>query len=132
MDARLAAVVDRLRDSFMSADLAELGWIPRYAQLADCLTKRNPTGWRSIIVAPWILFATLGGITDGKCICCSDRSAGTPTLTVSWTPRPSFYWFFMCSISFSDCQYLVLDVIPLFNVDCHRLRSGRVTEGLFP
>jgi hypothetical protein len=43
MDARLAAVGDRLRDSFMSAGIAELGWIPRYAQLADCLTKRNPT-----------------------------------------------------------------------------------------
>jgi hypothetical protein len=31
---------------------------------------------------------------------------------------------------FSCCQYLVLDVIPLYNVDCHRLRSGRVAEGL--
>jgi hypothetical protein len=96
-------------------------WLPYFLNMEDMEA-----------VAPWILFATLGGITDGKCICCSDRSAGTPTLTVSWTPRPSFYWFFMCSISFSDCQYLVLDVIPLFNVDCHRLRSGRVTEGLFP
>jgi hypothetical protein len=52
---------------------------------------------------------------DGKCIYCSDRSAGAPTLTVSWTLLPSFYWFFMCS--FSGCQYLVLDVIPLFNGD---------------
>ena len=51
MDARLAAVVDRLRDSFMSAELAELGWIPRYAQLADSLTKRNPTGWRALMAA---------------------------------------------------------------------------------
>jgi hypothetical protein len=38
----------------------------------------------------------------------------------------------MCSFSFSCFQYLVLDVIPLFNVDCHRLRSGRVAEGLLP
>jgi hypothetical protein len=68
---------------------------------------------------------------DGKCIYCSDRSAGTPTLTVSWTPIPSSYWFFMGSFSFSCCQYLVLDVIPLFNVDYHRLRSCRVAEGLF-
>jgi hypothetical protein len=37
----------------------------------------------------------------------------------------------MCSFSFSCSQYLVLDVIPLFNVDCRRLRSGRVAEGLF-
>jgi hypothetical protein len=51
MDARLAAVVDLLRDSFMSAELAELGWIPRYAQLADYLTKRNPTGWRWLMAA---------------------------------------------------------------------------------
>jgi hypothetical protein len=77
------------------------------------------------ICDPW-------GIMDGKCIYCSDRSAGTPTLTVSWTPIPSFYWFFMCRFSFSCCQYLVLDGIPLFNGDCHRLRSGRVAEGLFP
>jgi hypothetical protein len=91
---------------------------------------------RLSIVAPWILFATLGGIKDGKCIHCSDRSASAPTLTVSWTPLPSFYGFFMSSFSFSCCrccwQYLVLDVIPLIIVDCHRLRSGRVTEGLFP
>jgi hypothetical protein len=87
---------------------------------------------RAHAVAPWILFATLGVIMDGKCIYCSDRSAGTPTLTVSWTPLPSSCWVFMRSFSFSCCQYLVLDVIPLFNVDCHRLRSGRVTEGLFP
>jgi hypothetical protein len=39
-----------------------------------------------VAVAPWILFATLGGIIDGKCIYCSDRSAGAPTLTVYWTP----------------------------------------------
>jgi hypothetical protein len=51
MDARLAAVVDRLRDSFMSAELGELGWIPGSAQLADSLTKRNPTGWRSLMAA---------------------------------------------------------------------------------
>jgi hypothetical protein len=69
------------------------------------------------ICDPW-------GILDGKCIYRSDRSAGAPTLTVSWTLLPSFYWFFMCSFSFSCCQYLVLDVIPLFNVDCHRFRSG--------
>jgi hypothetical protein len=43
---------------------------------------------------------------------------------VSWTFIPSFHWFFMCSFSFSCCQYLVLGVIPFFNVDCHRLRSG--------
>jgi hypothetical protein len=83
-------------------------------------------------VAPWILFATLGGIMDGKCIYCSDRSAGAPTITVSWTLLPSFYLFFMRSFSSSCCQYLVLDVIPLFNANCHRLRSGRVAEGLFP
>jgi hypothetical protein len=59
-------------------------------------------------VTPWILFATFGGIMDGKCIYCSDRSAGTTTMTVSWIPLPSFYWFFMCSFSFSCCQYLVL------------------------
>jgi hypothetical protein len=43
---RLAAVVDRLRDSFMSAELGELGCITGSAQLADSLTRRNPTGWR--------------------------------------------------------------------------------------
>jgi hypothetical protein len=69
---------------------------------------------------------------DGNCLYCNDRSAGAPTLLVSGTLIPSFSWFFMCSFSFSCCQYLVLDVIPLFNVDCHRLRSGRVAEGLFP
>jgi hypothetical protein len=51
MDTRLAAVVDRLRDSFMSAELGELGWIPGSAQLADSLTKRNPTGWRTLMEA---------------------------------------------------------------------------------
>ena len=51
MDARLAAVVDRLRDSFMSAELGELGWIPGSAQLADSLTKRNPMGWRLLMNA---------------------------------------------------------------------------------
>jgi hypothetical protein len=69
---------------------------------------------------------------DGKSIYCSARSVGAPTLLVSWTLPPSFYGFFMCSFSFSCCQYLVLDVIPLINVDCHRLRSGRVAEGIFP
>jgi hypothetical protein len=34
--------------------------------------------------------------------------------------------------SFSCCQYLILDVIPLFNVDYHRLHSCRVAERLFP
>jgi hypothetical protein len=53
---------------------------------------------------------------DGNCIYCNDRSAGAPTLLVSWTLIPSFSWFFMCSFSFSCCQCLVLDVIPLFNV----------------
>jgi hypothetical protein len=51
MDARLATVVDRLRDSFMSAELGELGWIPGSAQLADSLTKRNPMSWRSLMAA---------------------------------------------------------------------------------
>jgi hypothetical protein len=60
---------------------------------------------------------------DGKFIYCSDRSVGALTLLVSWTLLPSFYWFFMCIFGFSCCQYLVLDVIPLFNVDCRRLRS---------
>jgi hypothetical protein len=69
---------------------------------------------------------------DGNCIYCNDSSAGAPTLLVSWTLSPSFSWFFLCSFSFCCCQYLVLDFIPLFTVDCHRLRSGRVTEGLFP
>jgi hypothetical protein len=46
-------------------------------------------------------------------------------------PSP-FVWFSCVSFSFSCCQYLVLDVIPLFNVDCHRLRSGRVADGLLP
>jgi hypothetical protein len=32
----------------------------------------------------------------------------------------------MCRFSLSCCQYLVLDVIPLFNVDCHMLRSGKL------
>jgi hypothetical protein len=69
---------------------------------------------------------------DGTCIyCSSDRSTCTPTVTVSWTPLPSSYCFFMCSFSFSCCQYLVLDVIPLFDVDCHMLHSGRIAEGLF-
>jgi hypothetical protein len=77
-----------------------------------------------VTVAPWILFATLGDIMDGKCIYCTDRSVGAATLLVSWTLPPSFHWFFMCSFSFGCCQYLVLDIIPLFNVDCHRLRSG--------
>jgi hypothetical protein len=40
--------------------------------------------------------------------------------------------FFMCSFSFSCFQYLFLDDIPLFNVDCHRLRKGRVADRLFP
>jgi hypothetical protein len=83
-------------------------------------------------VAPSILVATLGGIMDGKYNYCSDRSAGTPTLTVSWTPLPSFFWFLIGSFSYSCCQYLVLDVIPLFNVDYRRLRSGRIAEGHFP
>jgi hypothetical protein len=70
---------------------------------------------------------------DGTCIyCSSDRSPCTPTVTVSWTPLRSSYCFFMCSFSFSCFQYLVLDVIPLFNVDCHRLHSCRVAEGLVP
>jgi hypothetical protein len=38
-DPRLAAVVDRLRESFLSGALQELGWIPDVAQLADGLTK---------------------------------------------------------------------------------------------
>jgi hypothetical protein len=59
--------------------------------------------------------------TDGSCSYC---------MAVSCTL--SLRLFFMCSFSFSCCRYLVLDVIPLFNVDCHRLRSGRVAEGLFP
>jgi hypothetical protein len=38
------------------------------------------------VVAPWNVFATLGGITDGTCIYCrSDRSACIPTVKVSWT-----------------------------------------------
>jgi hypothetical protein len=36
-------------------------------------------------VAPWILFSTLDGIMDGTSIYCSDRSAVTPPLNVSWT-----------------------------------------------
>jgi hypothetical protein len=54
MNARLAAVVERLRDSFMFSEIAELGCIPGYAQMADCLTMRNPTGWRSLIEASGI------------------------------------------------------------------------------
>jgi hypothetical protein len=95
-------------------------------------TKEGLRDTRARGVAPWILFATLGGIMDGNCSYCNDRSAGAPTLLVSWTLIPSFSSFFMCSFSFSCCQCLVLDVVPLFNVDCHRLRSGRVAEGLFP
>jgi hypothetical protein len=84
-------------------------------------------------VASWILFATLGGTMQGTCIhCSSDCSTCTHTLTVSWTPLSSSYCFFMCNSSFSCCQYLVLDVIPLFNVDCYKLHSGRAEEGLFP
>jgi hypothetical protein len=44
MDSRLAAVVDCPRDSFMSAELGELGWIPGSAQLAESLTKRKTVG----------------------------------------------------------------------------------------
>jgi hypothetical protein len=51
MDARIAAVVDRLRDSIITAELSDLGWVPRYAQLVDMLTKRNPTGNRSLMAA---------------------------------------------------------------------------------
>jgi hypothetical protein len=50
-DPRLAAVVDRLRDSFFARDLDEIGWIPGVSQLADSLTKRNPTGWRALMSA---------------------------------------------------------------------------------
>jgi hypothetical protein len=102
-------------EEFKNAILEEFGTI---SSLYDdqCVVKKTLTLLRDLMVergvAPWILFATIGGIMDGKCIYCSDRSAGTPTLTVSWTPLPSFYWFFMCSISFSCCQYIVLDVIP--------------------
>jgi hypothetical protein len=52
-----------------------------------------------------------------------------------WFPgpfSPRFSGFSLCSFSFSCCQYLVLDVIPLFNVDYHSLRNGRVAERLFP
>jgi hypothetical protein len=66
-------------------------------------------------------FATLCRTMDGSCIYC---------MAVYCTL--SLRLFFICSFSISCCQYLVLDVIPLFNVDCHRLRSGRVAEGLFP
>jgi hypothetical protein len=52
-DPRLAAVVDRLRDSIFARDLDEIGWIPGVSQLADSLAKRNPTGWRA-------LFSTAG------------------------------------------------------------------------
>jgi hypothetical protein len=53
-----------------------------------------------VTVAPWILFATLGGITDGTCIHrSSDRSTCTPIVTVSWTPLPSVYCFSMFSFS---------------------------------
>jgi hypothetical protein len=51
MDPRFSAVVVRLRDSFMSGELGEIGWIPGSAQLADSLTKRNPTGWRALMDA---------------------------------------------------------------------------------
>jgi hypothetical protein len=51
-------------------------------------------------------------------------------MTVSCTL--SLRLFLMCSFSFSCFQYLVLDVIPLFNVDCHWLHSGGVAERLFP
>jgi hypothetical protein len=44
-------------------------------------------------IAPLILFATLGGTLDGKCIYCSERSTCTPTVTVSCTPLPSSYSF---------------------------------------
>jgi hypothetical protein len=60
-------------------------------------------------VAPWNLFPTLCRTMDGSCISC---------MAVSCTL--SLRLFFMCIFSFSCCQYLVLDVIPLFNVDCHR------------
>jgi hypothetical protein len=42
----------------------------------------------NVFVEPLILFATLGGIMDGKCIYCSDRSVGATTLLVSWTLPP--------------------------------------------
>jgi hypothetical protein len=47
-------------------------------------------------------------------------------------PSPLVLLVYMCSFSFSCCQYLVLDFIPLVNVDCHRLHSGGVAERLFP
>jgi hypothetical protein len=50
-DPRLAAVVDRLRDSFFTKYLDKTGWIPGIAQLADSLTKRNPSGLRALIIA---------------------------------------------------------------------------------
>jgi hypothetical protein len=44
----------------------------------------------------------------------------------------SLYSLLFFMFSFSSCQYLVLDVIPYFNAECHRLHSCRVAEGLFP
>jgi Integrase zinc binding domain len=137
----IAVIVDKLSrqahflslpPKFDAVDLAHLYLheVYRHLGLPRVLISDRDVRFTSLfwtaLVAPWILFATLWGNMDGKCIYCSDRSAGAPTLTVSWTLLPSFYWFFVCSFSFSCCQYLVLDVIPLFNVDCHRLRSGRV------
>jgi hypothetical protein len=58
------------------------------------------------IVAPWNLFATFCRTMDGSCIYCMAVSC-----TLSLRP------FFMCSFSFSCCQYLVLDDIPLIKLD---------------
>jgi hypothetical protein len=65
--------------------------------------QRDPSGAAGVIVAPWILFATLGGIMDGKCIYCTDRSVGATTLLVSWTLPPFFSGF--------SCVVLVLVVV---------------------
>jgi hypothetical protein len=65
-------------------------------------THRNPGVASS--VAPWILFATLGGTMQGTCIhCSSDCSTCNPTLTDSWTPSLRLTVF--------SCVILVLVVV---------------------
>jgi hypothetical protein len=85
------------------------------------------------IVAPWNLFATLSSTMDGSCIYCHcDRSNCTPTMTISWTPVPSSYCFFMFRFSLVVVSTLFWMSSHYFNVGCQMLHSCRVAEGLFP
>jgi hypothetical protein len=74
-------------------------------------------------VVPWVTVHSLHLVTVQP----------GPYPTVSWASLSlSSPCYFSCVVLVSCCQYLVLDVIPLFNVDCHMLHSCRVAGGLFP